>query len=121
MSTFARQARRVDVDNVDQITYIPARPEVRFQCGAIPDSARREETTGLAAVPAVPAPYPVALNVRGRRCVVVGGGGVAERKVRGLLAAGASVTVIAPSLTAGLRALAEQGVIVTAERPYTEG
>jgi precorrin-2 dehydrogenase/sirohydrochlorin ferrochelatase len=41
--------------------------------------------------------------------------------VRGLLAVGAAVTVIAPSLTAGLRALAEQGAIATAERPYTEG
>ncbi|HEV8344551.1 MAG TPA: NAD(P)-dependent oxidoreductase, partial [Candidatus Binatia bacterium] len=38
--------------------------------------------------------YPVFLDVQGRRCLVVGGGGVAQRKVRGLVEAGAQVTVI---------------------------
>lgn len=41
--------------------------------------------------------YPVALELTGRRCVVVGHGPLAEEKVRGLLEAGASVAVIAPS------------------------
>jgi siroheme synthase-like protein len=41
--------------------------------------------------------YPVALELTGRRCVVVGQGPLAEEKVRGLLEAGASVAVIAPS------------------------
>jgi siroheme synthase-like protein len=41
--------------------------------------------------------YPVALELTGRRCVVVGRGPLAEEKVRGLLEAGASVAVIAPS------------------------
>lgn len=41
--------------------------------------------------------YPVALEVAGRRCVVVGQGPLAEEKARGLLEAGASVAVIAPS------------------------
>jgi len=36
------------------------------------------------------------LDVRGRRCIVVGGGAVARRKVDGLLDAGAAVTVVAP-------------------------
>lgn len=40
--------------------------------------------------------YPVALDLTGRRGVVVGQGPLAEEKVRGLLEAGASVTVIAP-------------------------
>jgi siroheme synthase-like protein len=40
--------------------------------------------------------YPVMLNLTGRRVVVVGSGPVAMRKVRGLLAAGARVTLIAP-------------------------
>jgi precorrin-2 dehydrogenase/sirohydrochlorin ferrochelatase len=41
-------------------------------------------------------PYPVSLLLEGRRCVVVGGGPVAQRKVEGLLAAGAHVVVVAP-------------------------
>jgi len=42
------------------------------------------------------APYPVVLDLRGRRALVVGAGPVAARKVAGLLSAGAVVTVVAP-------------------------
>lgn len=66
-------------------------------------------------------PYPIALNLAGRRCVTVGGGAVAERKVRGLLASGAAVTVIAPALTEGLRSLVSAGTIEVEHRPYAPG
>jgi siroheme synthase-like protein len=44
-------------------------------------------------------PYLAALNLRGRRCLVAGGGAVARRKVEGLLAAGAVVHVVAPDVS----------------------
>ena len=65
--------------------------------------------------------YPVALSVRGRRAVVVGGGAVAERKVRGLLPAQAAVVVVSPTLTPPLAALAEVGAIRWEPRRYAPG
>jgi precorrin-2 dehydrogenase / sirohydrochlorin ferrochelatase len=50
--------------------------------------------------------YPVGLVVRGRSCLVVGGGAVAARKVRSLLDCGAIVTVVAPDLRGVLCELA---------------
>lgn len=50
--------------------------------------------------------YPINLRLQGRACLVVGGGPVAARKVAGLLAAGARVTVIARQLGDEVRALA---------------
>jgi siroheme synthase-like protein len=65
--------------------------------------------------------YPVFLEMNDRPCVVVGGGTVAERKVEGLLAAGARVTVISPELTPALAALKEEGRLHHIARPYREG
>jgi precorrin-2 dehydrogenase/sirohydrochlorin ferrochelatase len=61
--------------------------------------------------------YPVNLVLAGRRCVVVGGGEVAARKVEGLLAAGADVVVIAPRITDAIR---RSGVELE-EREYRRG
>lgn len=60
--------------------------------------------------------YPVALDLRDRLCLVVGGGPVAEAKVEGLLAAGARVTVVSPELTEPLAAWAIAGRII--HRPH---
>lgn len=65
--------------------------------------------------------YPVALDLTGRPVLVVGGGAVAERKVEGLLAAAAAVTVVSPELTPALVALAAEGRIRHAPRPYQAG
>ena len=59
--------------------------------------------------------YPVVLRLAGRRCVVVGGGRVAARKIEGLLAAGSEVTVIAPEVDPAIT-----GVQVE-RRPYRTG
>ena len=48
--------------------------------------------------------YPVNLDVRGKTCLVVGGGEVARRKVRALLDARADVVVVAPDVHPKLRA-----------------
>ena len=47
--------------------------------------------------------YPLCLEMTARRCLVVGGGPVAERKVAGLLESGARLTVVSPSGTDRLR------------------
>ncbi len=55
--------------------------------------------------------YPIFADLAGRRCVVVGGGLIAERKVSTLVSYGALVTVVSPSLTRRLAASARQGRI----------
>jgi precorrin-2 dehydrogenase/sirohydrochlorin ferrochelatase len=65
--------------------------------------------------------YPVFLRLSGERCVVIGGGEVAERKVESLLAAGARVTVVAPSLTPGLAEWVARGEITHRPRAYQDG
>jgi len=62
--------------------------------------------------------YPVFLEMKGRPCLVVGGGEVAQRKAEGLLAAGARVTVVSPELTAELAALKAEGRIEYLAREY---
>jgi uroporphyrin-III C-methyltransferase / precorrin-2 dehydrogenase / sirohydrochlorin ferrochelatase len=65
--------------------------------------------------------YPLVVELAGRPCVVIGGGGVAQRKVDGLLAAGAVVRVVSPTLTDGLAALARAGRIAHVPRRYRRG
>jgi len=65
--------------------------------------------------------YPVLLDLDGKLCVVVGGGRVAERKVRSLLQVGALVKVISPQLTQSLSRLKERGKIIHSQRPYRSG
>ncbi|MHB8845397.1 MAG: precorrin-2 dehydrogenase/sirohydrochlorin ferrochelatase family protein [Nitrospirota bacterium] len=64
--------------------------------------------------------YPVFLDVRGRRCTVVGGGQVAERKAVSLFDAGADLAVISPSLTPALAELAGKGKITHHSKQFDE-
>jgi uroporphyrin-III C-methyltransferase / precorrin-2 dehydrogenase / sirohydrochlorin ferrochelatase len=61
--------------------------------------------------------YHLALALRGRRAVVIGGGKVALRRVRGLLDAGANVVVIAPEVDPALAALP----VTVLRREYSDG
>ncbi len=63
-------------------------------------------------------PYPVVLDLGGRPVLVVGGGAVAERKVEGLRAVGASITVVSPRVSARLAKMADDGDIRVRLRSY---
>ncbi len=62
--------------------------------------------------------YPVNLDIKNRRCLVVGGGAVGTRKVYTLLECGARVTVVSPEPTPELKKLAAGGSIQLNVRPY---
>jgi hydroxymethylbilane synthase len=61
------------------------------------------------------------MNVRGRLAVVIGGGIVAERKISALLDAGATVRVVAPSLTPALAGLADERRIESKRKQFEAG
>lgn len=65
--------------------------------------------------------YPVLLNLEGKRCAVVGDRWVVEERVRGLLDAGAAVSVISPNLRDALKPLHEAGSIQWIPRDYRTG
>jgi len=65
--------------------------------------------------------YPITLVDPDTRAIVIGGGAVAARKVRGLLDAGARVTVIAPQLVRELQDLAREARITLVPRAYQNG
>lgn len=62
--------------------------------------------------------YPVQLDIRNRNCLVVGGGDVGNRKAKGLLGCGATVTVVSPRVCESLRKLADKGTIRWKPRAY---
>ena len=62
--------------------------------------------------------YPAMLRVQGQKCIVVGGGAVAARKVATLAAAGAEVTCVAPQFCARLQELATQQRVTLVQACY---
>lgn len=65
--------------------------------------------------------YPVTLDLRDRTCVIVGGGGVAARKVTGLQHTGATIVVIAPTLNAVLKDALEDDSLIWIRRRWAPG
>ena len=63
--------------------------------------------------------YPVFWNIAGKKCVVVGGGEVAERKVKRLLDCGAKVFVVSSQLTPELARLNEKNIISHIAKEYS--
>ncbi|BBI32516.1 precorrin-2 dehydrogenase [Cohnella abietis] len=60
------------------------------------------------------------MKIEGRRCIVVGGGKVAERKTEGLLQAKANVTIVSPRLTPLLQQWSEAGSLHWIKREAVE-
>lgn len=71
----------------------------------------RHGTTGIAFLP-------LGVDLRGRRCLIVGGGTVGARKAATLVRAGAQVAVVAPKLGAELEHLVEAGTVSWIAEPF---
>jgi uroporphyrin-III C-methyltransferase / precorrin-2 dehydrogenase / sirohydrochlorin ferrochelatase len=65
-------------------------------------------------------PYPSGLRLSGRRVVVVGGGQVAQRRIPALLAAGARVVVVSPSVTPALEGQVLAGDLTWVRRGFVD-
>ena len=69
----------------------------------------------------MPLYYPIYLDVTSRRCVIVGGGEVAERKIQWLLECGADLTIVSPEVTPEVERLAKEGKVTWEQRRYQVG
>ena len=65
--------------------------------------------------------YPINLNITGQLCVVIGGGGVATRKINSLLSCDARVRVISPELSTGVKQLLDKNTLEWIPRAYVTG
>ena len=62
--------------------------------------------------------YPLFVDLRGKKVIIVGGGDVAERKVKGLSGTQALIKVISPKITEGLEKMALDGLIDHVARTF---
>ncbi|MEN2995273.1 MAG: bifunctional precorrin-2 dehydrogenase/sirohydrochlorin ferrochelatase [Thermodesulfovibrio sp.] len=64
--------------------------------------------------------FPIFADIRGKKCVVIGGGSVAERKIKTLLKYGAKITLISPKITKNLEEIVKKGQIDYKNTEYKE-
>ncbi len=62
--------------------------------------------------------YPMMANLSGKRCLVVGGGKVAERKIGALIDTGAELIVVSPGATGRIKEWAQSGKVDLQLRPF---
>jgi siroheme synthase-like protein len=65
--------------------------------------------------------FPIYLELKGRHCLVIGGGAVAERKIAGLREAGAEITVVSPEVSETIRRWCDRGELTLTARKYRDG
>jgi precorrin-2 dehydrogenase/sirohydrochlorin ferrochelatase len=65
--------------------------------------------------------YPAFLDVAQRKCIVIGGGEIADRKVSQLIQTNATVVVVSPSASTYIQDLADHGKITWIQRHYESG
>lgn len=63
---------------------------------------------------------PILINIKGKKCVVIGGGKVAERKIKTLLKYGADITVVSPDITEKLKKIIQKGKIKYLKKNYSK-
>jgi uroporphyrin-III C-methyltransferase/precorrin-2 dehydrogenase/sirohydrochlorin ferrochelatase len=80
---------------------------------------RNRAPSRMVRVSAIPT-YPSGLRLEGRKVVVVGGGQVAQRRVPGLIAAGAQVYVVSPHVTPAIEALADSNEVTWLRRRFDD-
>jgi uroporphyrin-III C-methyltransferase/precorrin-2 dehydrogenase/sirohydrochlorin ferrochelatase len=88
----------------------------------MPSAELRRRMVRVSDTPSNPAhpTYPSGLRLEGRKVVVVGGGQVAQRRVPGLIAAGAQVYVVSPLVTPALEGLADAGEVTWLRRRFDD-
>jgi four helix bundle protein len=111
----------------EEVTYLLANDSLEAFFASSPHEASPPLEGSFASSPHDASPpqaltYPITLiNLRGALVVVVGGGPVGSRKIKGLLAAGAEVRLVSPMATEELRNLAAAGHFTWIPREYATG
>ena len=65
--------------------------------------------------------YPAFLDLRGRHCIIIGAGEIAERKVQQLLGCEALITFISPEASTYINNLAQEKMVIWLKRNYQIG
>jgi siroheme synthase-like protein len=63
--------------------------------------------------------FPMMVKLEGRKCLVVGGGKVAEEKITGLIAHGPKITVVSPRAVSGIQQQARNGILTWKKRRFS--
>lgn len=64
--------------------------------------------------------FPAFINLEGKKCLIIGGGKVAERKIANLFTYNAVIKVVSPKVTERIRKWEEEGLITVALRQFRE-